>query len=168
MKNKVIILNIILTFIMSSGFKNIYSQTKSISNRDWLTIGSGIGEKMHLSSFISYTFIDENVYQLSINGNQEFSIMGTAKPDYIVSSSFSYGKKNNWDFGFGAFFAGPSLVLGKRENENIKYTIGVNIGSQLLFTPLDELGLGFDAFCNLNFYESFYGIRIAVFFKAIK
>jgi hypothetical protein len=168
MYNKVIRINIILAFVLFSTFPNVYSQSKSVSSRDLLSIGGGIGEKMHFSSFISYTFVGDNVYQLSITGNQEFSILGVANPNYIVSSSFAYCEKRNWTFGFGTFSAGPSLVFGKRKDENIKYTVGVNVGSQFLFTPLDELGLGFDAFLNLNIYETFYGLRIAVFFKSIK
>ena len=168
MNNKVITINIIVAFVLFFIFTNVYSQNKSIPSRDWLTVGGGIGEKMHFSSFISYTFVDDNVYQLSINGNQEFSILGVANPNYVVSASFTYCEKRNWTFGFGTLSAGPSVVFGKKKNENIKYTVGVNIGSQFLFTPLDELGLGFDAFLNLNFYETFYGLRMAIFLKSIK
>jgi hypothetical protein len=127
----------------------------------------GLVKKKHFSGFISYTFVCENVFQLSLTDNQEISIMGPTNSDHYGAFSFSYGKKKHCNYGFGDLFVGPSMVFCK-ENENTKYTIGINLGSQFLFTPLDELGLGFDAFCNLNYYKIFYGIRLAVFFKAIK
>jgi hypothetical protein len=159
---------ICIPFIIEMCFAQLYSQDKPISERDWLTIGGGIGKRMRLSSFVSYTFAGESIYQLSINDNREFSFMGGAGKNYFISLSIAYGKKNNWSFGFGSVFAGPSFVLGKEAGENNKYTVGLNIGSQFLFTPLAELGLGLDAFCNLNFYESFYGLRLAIFFKIIR
>ncbi len=57
----------------------------------------------------------------------------------------------------------PSFVFGKKKGEKIRYTIGINIESQILFSPSDVLGI--DIFGNLNYYESFWGLRIAIFIK---
>lgn len=159
---------LVLIFITLSVFINTNAQEKSVKDIDWLAVGFGIGEDKHISNFISYSFVDENIYQLSVNGNQEFSIFRINDPDYVVSTTFAYGKKVEWLFVFGGLFAGPSFVFGKKKGEQIKYTIGVNINSQILFSPSDVLGVGIDVFGNINFYEPIYGIRLAIFFKSIK
>lgn len=158
----------ILILITLCSVQNLFSQEKDFSKIDWLSVGAGIGEMKHISRFVSYTFVDENIYQFSINGNQEFSFFGVRNNEYVVSTSFMYGKKIEWLFVFGGLFAGPSVVFGKKQNENIKYTIGVNISGQFLFSPTDVLGAGIDVFANLNFYEPVYGLRLAIYFKSVK
>ncbi len=159
--------HLVLTFVTLYSIQNIYSQESNFSKIDWLSVGVGIGEMRHISGFISYTFVDENIYQISINRNEEFSIFDN-NPNYVLSTNFAFGKKVEWSFIFGGLFAGPSFVFGKKKGENIKYTIGINVSGQFLFSPTDVLGIGIDVFGNLNFYEPIYGLRLAIYFKSIK
>lgn len=149
-------------------FMNIFAQEKSARDIDWLSIGTGIGEQKRLSSILSYTFVSENIYQLAINYNQEFSLFGKTDPDLLVATSFSFGKKIDWSFLFGGVFIGPSIVFVKKTKENIIYTVGANFSSQILFFPESVLAFGFDVFGNINFYEPFCGVRMVLYFKSIK
>ena len=114
-----------------------------------------------ISGFINYTINGENSWQRSLNGNQEFSFFKSK--DYLVSTTFAYGNKADWSFILGELFYGPSFVLGKKKGAKVKYALGINIESQILFSPSDIVG--FDIFCNLNLYESFACLRIAIFIR---
>lgn len=160
---------IFLLFLISISFSEIkFAQENTYSNIDWFAAGFGAGPNKNLSGIISYTFAGENIYQLSYNTNFDGSLFGKIPKVYVESFSFSYGKQFNNNFGIFSLYGGPSFVMFKERYKAYKYSPGLNLGSQIIYTPLRELGIGIDLFGNFNFHKSVQGMRLILFFRAVK
>ena len=102
-----------IIFIGLVFIESIQSQSSSISDHNWFSIGEGIGSKKMISNFISYTFNGDNIWQRSLNGNQEFSFFKSR--DYIVSTTFAYGEKADWSFILSEVFYGSFFCIWQKE-----------------------------------------------------
>lgn len=158
----------LLIFILISFSEIKFAQESRYTNIDWFTAGFGAGPNKYLSGIISYTFAGENIYQLSYNTNFDGSLFGKIPTVYIKSFSFSFGKQFNNEYGIFSFYGGPSFVMFKEKYKDYKYSPGLNLGSQLIYTPIPELGLGIDLYSNLNFQKNTQGLRLILFFRALK
>ena len=144
-----------------------FAQSKDINKLDWLSLGAGEGIQNHASSFISYTFINENVYQLKLNTDFQLAIFGNTS-DYLYTGSFSYGFANISKWFFGSVFIGPSIAYKNYEESKEEFGIGINLNAQYYFACSDVLGFGIDLYTNFNTIKMIHGIRFSLFFKSLK
>lgn len=66
---------------------------------------------------------------------------------------------------------GPAVVWGLRDATDPSdrfVTGGLVVSGQAMFTPIPELGLGLDAFVNVNPVQSGYGVGLTFVFEANK
>ncbi len=144
------------------------------SSRYWVNAGfgaasTGIGAGASISVPAGRT-----LFTLRVAYTEEFKIIGPSP------------KENAWDIGFLAGYlaenengilsgsAGLSLVSVQRRGEflgssgmfssdyssDIRTTVGIPLEIQLIWTPIEFLGIGIDGFGNLNPEKSYAGVML--------
>lgn len=57
---------------------------------DWVSVGVGAGTQNSISVFFNYTFVNDNIYQLNLNKNEEFLIFDRNNADYYIYIFFHW------------------------------------------------------------------------------
>lgn len=144
---------------------SIFAQSKDLSKVDWFSFGGGTGIKDHLSIFLSYTFLDENAFQINLNSDVKL-LLFSESTNQLYSGSFSYGITDISKWFFGGAFIGPSILYKDYSESDKEFGVGVNLNAQYYFACSDAIGFGMDLYGNLNTIETIYGLRLSIFFKS--
>lgn len=133
----------------------------------WFVMGGGWGTPSHVGSggAVSLNIGHRPAFQLGVSANQRFSIFRPAPITFALNSGVGM-RVHAGRFSHLAFFAGPSLVGAGhyRSGSSQQYDfIGGAVGSvQAFVKPFDVLGLGIEAYGNVNPVRSYAGLRIAI------
>lgn len=160
-------------------FGRAHAQTPFGNDGVWMTFSGGTagsGKAINLNT--SYSFArGETTYQLA--GDYTGAIAFLNPPAfYSASVSGLVGRRNHGRHFLLAQYVGPSLlyhvdrddVLNAEaayvEQERRRFSPGLAANAQFFVKPLGrfvpELGIGLEAFANLNAVRSHYGLRLAL------
>lgn len=161
-----------ILFIVFSLFflsKLSYSQEKDSAAvyKYWITTGAWVDRVLTLNC--SYSFSSgSNFYKVGYIRHGENFPFGGIDLNGVISNSVdvSIGKRYQTTWFQVSHFIGPCLVFGKKsisldKNESFA-TAGIEMITQLLFRPANEVGIGFGLIGNINFEKSYAGLTINI------
>ncbi|NBB73199.1 MAG: hypothetical protein GVY35_05895 [Bacteroidetes bacterium] len=133
----------------------------------WFVVGGGWGTPTHVGSggAASLNIGHRPAFQLGVSVNQRFRIFQPAPVTFALNSGV--GMRVHADrFSQIAFFAGPSLVGAGHyrmgSSQQYDFTGGAVGSVQAFVKPFDALGLGLEAYGNINPVRSYAGLRISI------
>jgi hypothetical protein len=113
----------------------------------WFAVGLGVwpapSNTVDLTGSITANFGRERVLQVGVHG-----------VDNVGSIDLGFGRSWASRWWRTAVFVGPAVVVRK----NQLYTGGGTVSTQVILTPVKEMGLGLDFFMNVNPRDSFIGM----------
>ncbi len=138
-------------------------------DRGWFAFGLGPGRPYGLVAVATANFGRERVVQAGFHAHTEFNLLGRSASVNAFNVGVGRSRASRWER--TALAAGPAVVWGLREAADARSrytTAGVVVSGQAMFTPVPELGLGVDAFVNVNPVRSGYGVGFTFVFEANK
>lgn len=135
----------------------------------WFAFGLGPGAPYDLVLSATANFGREHLLQIGLHSNFELAFFGRYASTNAVHVGPGLSRVDRWSR--VALAAGPAVVWGLRDasDPGSRFnTAGVVVSGQTMFTPVPELGLGVDAFVNLNPVRSGYGLGLTFVFEANK
>lgn len=134
-------------------------------DRGWLTLGLGASDPYGLAAVVRANFGRERVLQVGYHAELISSILSNVA---LSSAHVGVGRSRVGRWSRTALTAGPALVWGDRRGDRGFVAIGAVLNGQAIFTPIPELGVGLDAYANLNTVRSSVGLAVTFVFEANK
>ena len=138
-------------------------------DKGWFAFGFGPGYPYGAVATATANFGRERIIQVGIHTNSQLNPFGGNNSVNAVHLGAGISRVSRWDR--TALAVGPAVVWGLPDatDDDSRYTTaGIVLTGQAMFTPIPELGLGLDAFFNLNPVQSGYGVGITFVFEANK
>jgi hypothetical protein len=147
----------------------------------WFNIGPGIDS--YSSDFnlgLNYNFsLCGNYYQLGYQSisriSKEFYPGLEFKEFPFYACNIGIGKVSVEKYLFFANFIGPAFVWGEKVGDNVDatgirrikefYSVGVALNSQIIFRPINELGVGLELYGNINPIRTLAEVRLSIHFN---
>lgn len=142
----------------------------SVHDRGWFAFGLGAGEPYGTAVVGTANFGRTRFVQVGFHASTELHLLGGRSASVnALHLGGGLSRVSRWDR--VALAAGPAVVWGLRDatDTDSRYaTAGVVLSGQAIFTPIPEVGLGLDAFVNVNPVRSAYGVGLTFVFEANK
>ncbi len=135
----------------------------------WFTFGLGPGDPYGTAATMTANVGRERFLQAGFHANSEFSFGGRSASTNALHVGAGLARVSRWDR--TSISAGPAVVWGLRDaaDPDARFTTGgVVLNGQAVFTPIPELGIGLDAFVNVNPVQSGYGVALTFVFEGNK
>lgn len=160
---------IITIFFISISFYPIKINAQEIGpsspehDKGWFSAGLGIDAPLDLSGSIIANFGRKHFWQFGLQVSEEFMLSGrgTNVTSFNIGRGISFVK--NW--GRFSIAGGPAVIWGLDRYDSDLDTRksyisgGLLLNSQFIVTPIKELGVGFELYCNVNPVIIVGGIR---------
>ncbi len=138
-------------------------------DRGWFAFGFGPGHPHGAVAVATANFGRERILQVGFHANSDLNPFGRSASTNALHVGAGLSRVSRWDR--TALALGPAVVWGLRDAadpEDRFTTAGLVLSGQAMFTPIPEVGLGLDAFVNMNPAQSGYGVGITFVFEANK
>lgn len=135
-------------------------------DKGWFSFGMGLDHSLNASDdqkigvSLSANFGRNKFWQVGLDANS--TLWGNASL-YALKAGRGYSSVGRWTR--ISLAGGPAFVFGELKNnmttskESFR-TAGIYTDSQLIFTPIKELGIGIQLLGNVNFQQSYGGLRL--------
>ena len=135
----------------------------------WLAFGLGLGQPYGMAAAATANFGRTRLLQLGFHANTELNFFGRSASTNALHVGYGRSRVSYWDR--SALAAGPAVVwgLGDAADTGSRFvTAGLVLSAQQMVTPIPELGIGLDAFVNVNPIRSGWGVALTFLFEANK
>ncbi|MBD3225240.1 MAG: hypothetical protein GF313_10955 [Caldithrix sp.] len=155
---------LVLFFFLNTSFGIASADQEANLDDDlgWFAFGLGIGLQHDATFMTTANFGRVHSLQLALHESTDITIGDS--PD-VHSYSIGYCYSSVSRFNRVAFSFGPSWVSGEKREDSIAglekfQTIGLFSNWHIIFTPVKEIGLGLNAYMNLNPQQTTGGLSI--------
>ncbi len=130
----------------------------------WLSLGIGRGFPHDISVVASANIGRENVWQVGFSGVSDISLGGEVPSVAAVNVARGFSLVSRWSR--VSLSGGPAAVWGKQRSSFRSHdlsrftTVGLVGSAEFVFTPIKEVGIGFDVYGNVNPAKPVAGIRL--------
>ncbi|MEO0742584.1 MAG: hypothetical protein AAF089_13445 [Bacteroidota bacterium] len=127
-------------------------------DRGWMTAGMGVGGPGLFPLALTANVGRTRVLQVGLRSHIRSLLFNNA----LTMASVSVGRSwvDRWTR--TALTVGPAYVWSQGDRFESVSTVGLMLGGQAMATPIPEVGIGLDAYVNLNADEPAYGAAFVI------